>query len=268
MIDDQKTLLVYLITWLGEDLADAHRVYPARGRVKSISFGEGFGISGEHSIELSPEARVTRRERKRREYSVEDKNRHDVETSVTYLYDVETGALESRVHCNGRFFERHVFEFDAAGTTANRYTINPDGSRESRPTMTFSYEPKTQTLSQKETYITHEKLCDPNWSMSSDPYTTSTTFVFGESGFVTDIIAGDDPSAKQYKHWQFVEDGNGSLMDTFMFPDTHLYRQEYGEYDSHGNPAVLHRSYAISRFGAVDFESDGDTLFRREYFEK
>jgi len=158
---------------------------------------------------------ITRRDKKGREYSVEDKKRYDVVTAVKYIYDDASGTLESRVHCNGRFLERHVFEFDADATTAKRYTIYPDGSREPIPTMTFSY----------------------------------------------------DPSDKQYKHWRFVDDGDGNLKDMIMLPDTHQFRQEYSEYDSHGNPTVVRRLQAISRFGTVDFEPYGDELLRREYFE-
>lgn len=267
-IDDQRLLLAYLVSWLSDDLADAHRVYPVRGDVKNISVGEGYSIIGEKTFILSPEKRVVRRDSKEREYSVQDRKRHDVLISVEYQFDNATGHLESRVHCNGRFFERHVYEMDTAGGTVIRFSYYPNGRREPTPTMIFIYDSEKRTLSKERLYIGHDGICDPNWSMPEDPQSVHTTFVFGASGFVTDIISGNDPTDKNYLHWRFVEDNNGDLKDTILMPETHQYRRKVVEYDSYGNPTVVHTLVAVNSFGTIDFEYYGDDVFRREFFGK
>lgn len=265
-IDDTRTLLVFLVSWLQDDLADAHRIYPVGGDVKSITVGDGYGILGEEKYTLGRDGRVIRKESKKNEYSTEDNRRHNVLLSTEYQYDSESGQFEARVHCNGRFFERHVYEINEQLNSVVRYSYYPDGTREPTPTTTFVFEPNTRTLRTKESYLSHDGICDPSWSLPTDPQSTTTTFMFGESGFVTDIISGEDPADKRYLHWRFVPNEDGYLKDTILMPDTHQFRDKVMEYDAFGNPLVIHTYEAVSSFGTVDFEYYGDEEFRREYY--
>ncbi len=265
-IDDTRELLVFLVSWLEHDLADAHRIYPIYGDVKTISIGDGYGMYGERKYLLARDGRVTGKESKKREYNVEKKQRENVLISRRYLYEKGKNDFESRVHCNGRFYERHVFAIDEEKGLVNRFSYYPDGTRESVPTITLAYDPETRTLLKREMYVEHKGICDPNWDIAAKPIWNQTTFVFSTSGFVIEIVAGEDPTDKRYLHWQFVPNENGIIEDTILMPDTPQFRSEVVNQDRFGNPTLIKRYYAVTNFGTVDFEYYDETEFRHEYY--
>ena len=261
------SFLTYAISWLEDDQADAHRIYPLTGNVKTITIGDGYGFYGERKFSLGRDGRVTGRASNKTEYSVEDRRRHNVTMSTVYTFDETNGTAEARVHCNGRFFERHVYEIDTETTSVRRYSYHPDGSRESAPTMTLDYDNRSRTLQKTKAYLFHDGICEPNWSVSPTIEPTITTFVFDQAGFVAEVISGDDQDDKMYKHWRFIPDERNQLRDTILLPDTHQFRSDVKEYDSFGNPLLTHRSYAKESFGTVDFEYYDEEKRRLEYYE-
>lgn len=259
-VSQSQDLLSYLIPWLSEDLADAHRAYPIYGPVKSVEISHS-GMRKNLIYQYDSHGRIT--ERRSTEESLLP--RRDRPPSITwrveFLSSQQADEHYIQEFCNDNFIGRHVLKFASNDLVANRYSYYPDGTLEPRPTATYSYDPLTRTFVKETVYLHREKICEPDWSFS-DSTLDQTVFRFDSTGFVVEIVSGRDPTEPLYNHWVFTRDGNGFLEDTFVVPDKHLFRSMLHQADRAGNLTRFQTHWVSERFGTARFEPHDDPVDR------